>query len=149
MTTEALQTALAAEHAALFVYGALGAQTSESREPVVFAELTDAYSTHRAWRDLLTRRVLEEGAEPAPAAPTYELPRTSSRVREVIRAAAELEDRCAETYAYVVANTAGADRHWAIEALIRSAVRQVAFGRTPGPFPGAADLPAAPSGEAP
>ena len=138
MTVEALQTALAAEHAAVYVYGFLGARTSESAQPLVFAEVADAYSTHRAWRDLLVRRLLDEGAEQVPAAPTYELP--TAGVLAVTRAAADLEARCADTYAYVVANSAGDDRRWAISALTRAAVRQVAFGRSPGPFPGAADL---------
>jgi hypothetical protein len=88
---------------------------------------------------VLTRRLLDEGAEPTPASPTYELPTTPTAVG-VARAAADLEAGCAETYAYVVANTAGADRRWAVEALTGAAVRQVAFGRPPGPFPGAADL---------
>jgi hypothetical protein len=140
MTVEALQTALAAEHAALYVYGFLGARTSESGQPPIFAEVVDAYATHRAWRDLLTRRLLDEGAEPTPAAPTYELPTTPATVLGVIRAARDLEVRCAETYAYVVANTADEDRRWAVAALTRSAVRQVAFGGSPGPFPGAPDL---------
>ena len=48
--------------------------------------------------------------------PTYELPTTPTAVG-VARAAADLEAGCAETYAYVVANTAGADRRWAVEAL--------------------------------
>ena len=39
VTVEALQTALAAEHAALYVYGFLGARTSESGQPLVFAEV--------------------------------------------------------------------------------------------------------------
>ena len=136
MTVAALQTALAAEHAALYVYGVLGARTSESGQPTVFAEVTDAYVTHRAWRDLLTRRLLDQGAEPAPAAPTYEVPQQPV----VARAAAALEARCAETYAFVVAHTSGADRQWAIGALVRTAVRQAAFGTAPGPFPGAPDL---------
>ena len=140
MTVEALQVALAAEHAALYVYGALGARTSESRQPAVFAEVTDAYTTHRAWRDLLTRRLVDEGAEPTPAAPTYELPTTPATVLGVMRAASDLEARCAETYGYLVANTAGQDRRWAIAALTRAAVRQVAFGAPPGPLPGAPDL---------
>lgn len=140
MTVEALQTALATEHAAIYMYGVLGARTSESRQPAVFAEVSDAYRTHRAWRDLLTRRLLDEGAEPTPAAPTYELPATSATILGVIRAAADLEARCAETYAYVVANTAGEDRRWAVAALTRSALRQVAFGTSPGAFPGAPDL---------
>jgi hypothetical protein len=140
MTVEALQTALAAEHAALYVYGFLGARTSESRQPSLFAEVVDAYATHRAWRDDLNRRLLDQGAEPTPAAPTYELPPAPPTAVGVARAAADLEARCAETYAYVVANTSGADRRWAIDALTRSATRQVAYGAPPGPFPGAPDL---------
>ena len=98
----------------------------------------DAFRTHRAWRDLLTRRLRDEGAEPVAAAPAYELPTTPATVLGVA-SGGELEARCAETYAYVVANAAGADRGWAIEALTGSAVRQVTFGGSPGPFPGAAD----------
>ncbi len=41
---DALQTALAAQHAALYVYGALGARTSQSATPVLFAEVSDAYA---------------------------------------------------------------------------------------------------------
>ena len=140
MSVEALQTALAAEHAALYVYGFLGARTSESGTPVVFEQVADAYATHRAWRDHLTRRLVDEGAEPTPAAPTYQLPTSPATPAGVVRAARDLESRCAETYAYVVANTAGVDRRWAIDALTRTAIREVAFGATPGPFPGAPDL---------
>jgi hypothetical protein len=139
-TVDALQTALAAEHAALYVYGALGARTSESAAPVLFAEVSDAYATHRTWRDLLTSRLVDEGAEPTPAAPTYELPDIAPTPAGVARAAVALERGCAETYAYVVANTAGADRTWAIAALTRSAVRRVAFGAEPEVLPGAPDL---------
>ena len=131
---DALQAALAAEHAALYVYGALGARTSQSATPVLFAEVSDAYSTHRAWRDLLTSRLVDLEVEPTPAAPTYELP------TGVARAAVQVEERCATTYAYVVANTSGADRTWAIGALTRSATRRVAFGAAPEALPGAPDL---------
>jgi len=140
MTVEALQTALAAEHAAIYVYGALGARTSESAQAPLFAQVADAYATHRAWRDHLSRRLVDEGAVPTPAAPTYELPNTPPTAIGVVRAARNLEADCAETYAYVVANTAGQDRRWAVGALTRTAVRQVAFGGAPGPFPGAPDL---------
>lgn len=137
---DALQTALAAEHAALYVYGALGARTSASATPVVFAEVSDAYATHRAWRDLLTSRLVDEGAEPTPAAATYELPATAPTPAGVSRAAVEVEERCAATYAYVVANTSGSDRTWAIGALTRAATRRVSFGAAPETLPGAADL---------
>lgn len=137
---DALQTALAAEHAALYVYGALGARTSAAATPVLYAEVSAAYLTHRAWRDLLTSRLVDEGAEPTPAAPTYELPATAPTPTGVSRAAVEVEQRCATTYAYVVANTSGPDRIWAIGALTRAATRQVAFGAPPAVLPGSADL---------
>jgi rubrerythrin len=137
---DALQTALAAEHAALYVYGALGARTSESATPELFATVSDAYATHRAWRDQLTRRLADQGAEPTPAAPTYELPDEPATPAGVSRAGSALERACAETYSYVVANTAGDDRAWAIGALTRSATRTVAFGAVPDVLPGAPDL---------
>jgi hypothetical protein len=136
----ALQTALAGEHAALYVYGALGARTSESGTPVLFALVTEAYETHRAWRDLLTSRLVDEGATPTPAAPTYVLPDTAPTPAGVATAAIGVEERCADTYAYVVANTAGADRSWAVAALTRTATRIVGLGAPPDVLPGAADL---------
>jgi uncharacterized protein DUF4439 len=142
MTTpvDALQTALAGEHAALYVYGALGARTSESATPLLFQRISEAYAAHRAWRDLLTSRLVDEGAEPTPAAPAYELPDTPPTPAGVELAAAGVEGRCAETYSYVVANTSGADRSWAIGALTRAATRMVGFGAAPQPLPGGADL---------
>jgi hypothetical protein len=142
MTTpvDALQTALAGEHAALYVYGVLGARTSQSATPLLFERISEAYVAHRAWRDLLTSRLVDEGAEPTPAAPTYELPDTPPTPAGVGLAAAGIESRCADTYAYVVANTSGADRSWAIGALTRAATRMVGFGAAPQPLPGGADL---------
>ena len=71
---DALQTALAAEHAALHVYGALGARTSISATPGLYAELVAAHDAHRDLRDELTERIREAGAEPVAAEPAYELP---------------------------------------------------------------------------
>ena len=49
MATEvdALQTTLAAEHAAVYVYGLLGSRTSEAVEPELYAALHAAYEAHR------------------------------------------------------------------------------------------------------
>ena len=52
---EALQTALAGEHAALWVYGVLGGQTSRSATPSLFREVTAGYQAHRGRRDQLVR----------------------------------------------------------------------------------------------
>ncbi|MDN5743836.1 MAG: ferritin-like domain-containing protein, partial [Nocardioidaceae bacterium] len=63
----ALQTTLAAEHAAVFVYGALGARTSLSGQPALYRALTAAYSLHRDRRDELSARVQTAGADPVAA----------------------------------------------------------------------------------
>ena len=64
----ALQRTLAAEHAAVHVYGVLGAQTSSSSTPALFAAVSSAYAEHRSRRDLLTRAVTDLGATPVAAA---------------------------------------------------------------------------------
>ncbi len=61
---QALQKALAAEHAAVHLYGLLGAQSSKSQQPVLFARLEQAYEDHRAARDRLTVLVSAKGADP-------------------------------------------------------------------------------------
>lgn len=134
---DALQTALAAEHAAVYVYGALGAQTSQSAQPAVFAALTDAYTVHRDRRDELAAALLALDAVPAVAAPAYELPADLGSVEAVTTRAVELEVACAATYAFVVGSTTGAQRRWAVTALTDAAVRQVALGGAPQDLPGA------------
>ncbi len=136
-TLEAVQATLAAEHAAVYVYGALGAQTSRSAQATLYADLSAAYAQHRARRDLLTRTVVDLGADPVPAAPSYELPVRLDTPARVTRAARELEEGCAATYASLVANTAGARRRWAVNALNDAAVRVLAFRGTPEMLPGA------------
>ena len=133
----ALQTALRGEHAAVFVYGALGAQTPRSAEPALFAAVGSAYDVHRSRRDLLTREITALGAEPAASAASYELPRPPAGLRTVSAAALDLERGCARTYAWLVANTVGDRRRWAIEALTDAAVRELAFRGTPEMLPGA------------
>jgi hypothetical protein len=133
---EALQTALAAEHATLYVYGALGAQTSQSGAPTLYADLTEAYEAHRARRDRLVALLTDLGEEPVAAEPVYELPADLSTTSAVTRRALELERSCASTYAYLVANSPSSERRFAVEVLIQTAVRELAFRGTPETFPG-------------
>lgn len=134
-TVDALQVALAGEHAALYEYGVLGAQTSASDSPQLFAAVSDAYETHRARRDHLTGLVVEEGGRPVPAEPAYEIPRLGTP-SAVTGAALDLERRCAATYAWLVANTVGDRRRWAIDALSDTAVRELVYRGSPEIFPG-------------
>ena len=133
----ALQTALRAEHAAVFVYGALGAQTSRSAQPALFTAVASAYDVHRSRRELLIREIAALGARPEAAAASYALPRGPAGPRAVSDAALDVERGCARTYAWLVANTVGDRRRWAIEALTDAAVRELAFRGTPEMLPGA------------
>lgn len=137
-TLDALQTALAAEHAALHVYGTLGAKTSASATPLLYADVSTAYDDHRTSRDLLTARVRDHGAEPVPAEPAYELPDRLDTPDGVTRAALEVERGCEATYAWLVELTSESDRRLAITSLRDAAVRALAFRGSPEIFPGVA-----------
>jgi hypothetical protein len=137
---EALQTTLAGEHAALYVYGVLGGRTSTSAEPVLAAALRAAYDVHRGRRDQLVAMIRDDGAEPVAAEVSYDLPNPADTPRRCRRAAAEIEQRCTELYAQAVGHTARASRQWAIVAMADAAVRQLTFGADPDPWPGVPEL---------
>lgn len=139
-TLEAMQSALDGEHAAIYVYGALGAHTSASAEPALFELVTTLYRTHRSRRDHLRALLTERGASPAPAAATYELPQRLATPAQVRRGAIALEDRCAGLYAALVANTVAAERAWAIQALTEAASARILLGGRAQDFPGAPEL---------
>ncbi len=139
----AAQAALAAEHAAVFTDGVLGARTSESATPALFALVTASYEAHRTARDTLADLLILAGATPEPAAPTYELPGGGAVPGAVAKAAAAVEARCAETYAYAVAQAPAGGRSWAIAGLTGAARRGAGFGPAAA-LPGASDL--APAG---
>lgn len=134
---DALQTSLAGEHAALFVVGYLGAQTSESGSPQLYAALRDSYDTHRTRRDDLVGLVLEQGAEPVAAAASYDLP--DVRIDDpatLAEAGLAVERACGATYGFLVASASGDARGWAVDAVLDSALRELALGGGPRDFPG-------------
>ena len=136
MSVEPLQTALAAEHAAVYLLALLGGRTSRSTAPGLYADLRSAYETHRARRDQLQSMVADAGDEPVAAAPAYATPTGIDRVRGVRRAARQVERSCATTYAWLVAETEGSTRAWAVNALTDAAVRSLSFGAAPAVLPG-------------
>jgi len=136
-TLSALQTTLAAEHAAVYLYGVLGGRTSAAATPGLLETVTAAYTEHRSRRDLLVRTITDLDATPVAAEPVYALPSALTNPAQVRRAGRELEQSCAATYAFLVANTAGTQRRWAIGALNEAAVRSLDLGGRPEDFPGA------------
>jgi hypothetical protein len=136
---DALQTTLAAEHAAVFVLGTLGGRTSRSGEPALYAAISSAYAAHRARRDQLTAQLTGAGTEPVAADAAYDVPSGLVRPDRIAQVALETERACATTYAWLVANSVEETRRWAIRALNETAVRELAFRGTPEMFPGAGE----------
>lgn len=134
---DALQTTLGAEHAAVYVYGVLGARTSASGAPELYAALREAYEEHRARRDELVNEIATAGKTPVGAATAYDVAEDLGSVAAVTRAALDLERACADTYAWQVANTTGRRRRSGIDLLTDAAVRGLGFRGTPEIFPGA------------
>ncbi len=137
---EALQRTLAGEHAAVYVYGVVGARVSASEQPDLWQRARYAYTLHRDRRDHLLAMVKAAGAEPVAAAVSYALPNEARTPAQLEGVALETEQRCAAVYADMVGSTSGANRQWALEALEDAAVRLLGFGGRAEPFPGVGEL---------
>ncbi len=137
---EALQATLAAEHAAVYVYGVLGGRVPTSREPGLASQLSAAYTAHRGRRDQLTAMIRAAGGQPVAAEVGYVLPDDPTTPAQLSLVARGTEERSARVYAQTVGSTSRGDRQWAVDALSDAAVRQLAFGGRPTAFPGAPEL---------
>ncbi|GAA1929907.1 DUF4439 domain-containing protein [Streptantibioticus ferralitis] len=128
----AVQAALAAEHAAVYGYGVVGARVDDAHR----ADARAAYDAHRAHRDALARTVHDLGTDPVPADAGYALPFPVTDPAAAVRLAAVLEDRVAGAYADLV--RAGHDdvRRDATAALRAAAVRAVRWRGSGVAFPG-------------
>ncbi|MFJ3250614.1 ferritin-like domain-containing protein [Streptomyces sp. NPDC086782] len=133
---EALQAALAAEHAAVYGYGVVGGRIGEGRQ----AEARSAYDAHRARRDALVREVRDLGGQPVAAAAAYALPfPVPDSAAAAVRFAAELEERVAGVYSDLVRASGGERRREAAGALREAAVRAVRWRGESVAFPGLAE----------
>jgi hypothetical protein len=133
---DALQRTLAAEHAAVFVFGALAGRASTLTAPTLRTALAAAYDAHVQRRDQLRTIVSAAGTDPVAAEPAYRLPTPLTTVAEIEAEALRVERACATTYAALVAATSGSNRRWAVDALVTTAVGETAFGGVPEPLPG-------------
>jgi hypothetical protein len=137
---EALQTSLAGEHAAIYVYAVVGGRVSDSHSPTAALAVTAAYTTHRARRDQLHEMVRSLGGDPVAPEVAYDLDGPVDSVTQILAQARAIETRCAEVYGQAVASTAGVNRQWAIDALTDAGVRVLSFGGRPQAFPGLPEL---------
>lgn len=144
--TEALQQALAREHAAVYGFPVIGVQLAGSGQ-ADHARASEA--AHRLVRDALAGQLAGLGATPVPAQPSYQPPEPVTDDATAQGWAVQLEDDCAAGYRALLASAAtGASatttlRQQALTGL-STAAREAGYWRglqTPNaptvPFPGA------------
>jgi hypothetical protein len=139
--TSALRDALAAEHAAVWGYGVVGAALDvDVRGPAVAAD-----QAHRDLRDTLAGLLDTRKADPVPAKAAYALPFPVLSAVDAAALAVVLEDGVSTAWAAVLARSASRDsRQLAAEALGAAEVRAVAWRTAAGQTPVNAAFPGLP-----
>ena len=136
---QALNAALAAEHAAVWGYGVVGAALPAGKRKLAAA----AEDAHRDARDGLVALLAERGADPVESEGGYRLPFPVLSEVDAATLAVTLEDGVAAAYVRVLGEAAeSSTRKFAVEALSAGEVRAVSW-RTRAkkkpvtePFPG-------------
>lgn len=138
----ALQTALSAEHAAVYGYGVIGAHLTGSEQ----AAASRDWLAHQIARDDLEAMLRSLGARPVAAAPAYRLPAAVRTAHDAVTLAAALEDRTATAYLGLVAESPPAIRRFGALRLRATALRAAFWRGATVAFPG---LPASVLGRRP
>jgi Domain of unknown function (DUF4439) len=141
--TAALQGVLAAEHAAVWGYGAVGgALPPEGR-----AAATAAENAHRTVRDRVAALVLDRDADPVGAEGGYTLPFPVLSPVDAAALAVVLEDGVAAAWVRLLDQAAQpAVRQVAVDELSAAEVRAVGWRTAAGQTPVTAALPGLPEG---
>jgi hypothetical protein len=128
----ALQGALAAEHAAIYGYGVVGAMLAGQEQASARADWT----AHQVARDSLEATLTKLGATPVAASPAYALPFAVTTAKSAERLAVTIENGVTRAYLGLVAVSNPALRAFAAQAMQSSANRAVAWSGTTQAFPG-------------
>ena len=128
----ALQSALAAEHAAIYGYGVVGANLTGTMQ----ATATSDWLAHQVARDTLEAMLRSRGAQPVAAAVGYQLPVTVRTPAEAAELASILEDRVATAYLGLVALSTAALRRFGALQVRTAALRAAAWRGSTVAFPG-------------
>lgn len=138
----ALSDALAAEHAAVWGYGVVGAALAEAARP----QAQDAEAAHRGVRDQVTALLAGRKADVVDSKGAYALPFPVLSEVDAAALAVVLEDGVAKAWVRVLDQSAErSTRELAVGVLGATEVRavgwRVAAGKTPvtNPFPGLPD----------
>lgn len=130
--TAGLRAALAAEHAAIYGYGIVGAYLTDEER----AQAGAAWDAHRARRDRLRHLLAVRDASPMSSAPAYRLPFTVDGPRSAARLAARLEEDAVGAYIGLVAAGDPGLRRLAARAMQGYAARAARWRGSTAAFPG-------------
>ncbi len=128
----ALQAALAAEHAAVYGYGVVGAMTSGSAR----ADARADWLAHQIARDNLESMLTTLGATPVAASPAYQLPFAVTGNASSAKLATVLEEGVTRAYLGVVAVDHPALRSFGAKGMQTAANRSLAWSGSTAAFPG-------------
>jgi len=128
----ALQAALAAEQAAAYGYGIVGAHLTGSRFAAAFADSI----AHQRTRDGLTAMIIARGAQPRPAAPAYTMPIAVHTAAQARSLAIVLERQVTAAYLGLVALSEPSLRRFGADQMRSAAVRSARWGARAQAFPG-------------
>ena len=127
-----LQDALAAEHAAVYGYGVVGAMLAGAAQ----ADARADWIAHQVARDNLNAMLTRLGVTPVAASPAYQLPFAIANANSARKLAAALENGVTRAYLAVVAVSDPTLRTFAAQAMQTSANRALAWSGTTTAFPG-------------
>jgi Domain of unknown function (DUF4439) len=128
----AMQAALAAEHAASYGYGVVGAHLAGRQQQAARAD----WVAHQLARDQLTAMIRKLGAVPVPSAVGYALPSPVRSHRQALQLAVTLEDRVTQAYIALVAVSEVSIRDYGARAARSAALRAAAWRGSTIAFPG-------------
>lgn len=130
----ALQTALAAEQAASYGYGIVGAHLTGAAFGVASADCV----VHERARDALIKLIASLGATPRPAAAAYRLPAGVSSASDAARLAIDLELEVIASYVDLAGVPDPRLRTLAATSMQNACIRAARWGARSRPFPGLA-----------
>jgi uncharacterized protein DUF4439 len=128
----ALQGALAAEHAAVYGYGVVGAMLTGRAQ----ADARADWTAHQVARDTLEAMLTKLGATPVAASPAYALPFPVTTPNRAERLAATLEEGVTRAYLGLVAVSNPTLRAFGAKSMQTSANRALAWSGSTVAFPG-------------
>ncbi len=137
--TAALQSALAAEQAASYGYGVVGAHLTGTR----FSEATGDWIAHQRARDDLTQMISARGGRPHAAAVGYQLPVQVRTTADAVALAVMIEHQVTAAYLSLVAQPEPVLRAFAVRRMQAAAVGAARWSGHPQAFPGLSAGPGA------